>query len=82
MIKQPSCLRIASVFAFCVLCVQAVHAEDLNVLFLGDNGHHRRCPECGGEIVYVVTYTDETHATVDHEGYECWACGTPEPTEE
>ena len=41
MIKHLSHIGAATVLTICVLCAQSALANDLNVLFLGDNGHHR-----------------------------------------
>jgi putative membrane-bound dehydrogenase-like protein len=41
MIKHLPTIKFVSILTFCALCVQSALAADLNVLFLGDNGHHR-----------------------------------------
>ena len=41
MIKHLAHIGAATVLTICVLCAQSALANDLNVLFLGDNGHHR-----------------------------------------
>ena len=41
MTKHRYAIWTAMVSTVCAFAAQTCHAKDLNVLFLGDNGHHR-----------------------------------------